>query len=116
VGTPAYREKDHAEDTDPVVQAELRLIKSRLMSRDEVRNTVIPLLRAGKMKESFPPLFETSVFLDFETESSFFLHLFELVMTIHRIPFDNKMARQHRDQLSNVSEIEIQPRRVRPTA
>ena len=107
VGTPRYRQKDEAEDTDPVVQAELRLIKSKLMSRDTVHDTVIPLLWAGTEEESFPPLFKGSVFLDFRTETDFFPRLFELVLTIHRIPLEDKMARQHRDELSGASEIDL---------
>jgi GTPase SAR1 family protein len=107
VGTPRYRQKDQAEDSDPVVQAELRLIKSKLMSRDLVHDTVIPLLCAGTREESFPPLFKDSVFLDFRSESDFFPRLFELVLTIHQIPFEDKMARQHRDELSGASEIDL---------
>ena len=43
VGTPLYLRKDKTQNTDPVVQAELRLIKSKLMKRDGVHDTVIPL-------------------------------------------------------------------------
>src|SRR5262249_8071264 len=106
IGTPGYRQKDDATDKDPVVQAELRLIKSKLMSRDEMHDTVVPLLRSGTTEEAFPALFKDSVFVDCRGEADFFLHLFELVLTIHRIPFEDKMARQHRDKLSGISEIE----------
>jgi hypothetical protein len=106
VGTPQYQQKDEAEDTDPVVKAELRLIKSKLMKRDAVHDTVIPLLRAGTKEESFSPLLQGSVFVDFRNEAHLFPHLFELVLAIHRIPFEDKMARQHRDELSGISEIE----------
>jgi TIR domain len=107
VGTPQYQKKDEAEDTDPVVQAELRLIKSKLMKRDAVHDTVIPLLCAGTKEESFPPLLQGSVFVDFRDEAHFFPRLFELVLAIHRIPFEDKMARQHRDELSGLSEINL---------
>ena len=107
IGTPRYRQKDEAENTDPVAQAELRMIKSKLMSRDKVHDTVIPLLWAGTKEESFPPLLQGSVFVDFREEADFFPRLFELVLTIHRIPFENKMARQHRDELGGASEIDI---------
>jgi hypothetical protein len=116
IGTARYRQKDEAEDTDPVVQAELRLIKSKLMSRPKVHDTVIPLLCAGTKEEAFPPLFKNSVHLDFRTEADFFPRLFELVLTIHRIPFEDKMARQHRDELSGASEIDIRLGRTRERA
>ena len=106
VGTPQYQKKDEAEHADPVVKAELRLIKSKLMKRDAVHDTVIPLLCAGTKEASFPPLLQGSVFVDFRNEAHFFPRLFELVLAIHCIPFEDKMARQHRDELSGISEIE----------
>jgi hypothetical protein len=99
VGTPAYRRKDRAENADPVVQAELRLIKSKLMKRDDIHNTVVPLLCKGTSQEAFPPLMQDSVFIDFRIETDFFIHLFALILTIHRVPFEDKMARQHRNEL-----------------
>jgi hypothetical protein len=113
VGTPTYQQKDEAGDTDPVVQAELRLIKSKLMKRDAVHDTVIPLLCAGTKDESFPPLLQGSVFLDFRDEADFFSRLFELVLTFHRIQFDDKMARQHRDEISRASEIDLHVGRIK---
>ena len=99
VGTPLYLRKDQTQNTDPVVQAELRLIKSKLMKRDGVHDTVIPLLREGTSQEAFPPLLQDSVFIDFRVETDFFVRLFDLILTIHRVPFDNEMSRQHRDEL-----------------
>jgi hypothetical protein len=107
IGTPGYRQKDDATDRNPVVQAELRLIKSKLMARDETHDTVIPLLRSGTREEAFPALFKDSVFVDCREEEFFFLRLFQLVLAIHRIPFEDKMARHHRDELSGISEIEV---------
>jgi GTPase SAR1 family protein len=107
VGTPDYRSKDDTENTDPVLQAERRLIKTKLRKRDAVRETVIPLLYSGTQAESFPPLFEDSVYLDFTKASDFFPRLFELVLTLHAIPFDEEMARRHRDRLRRVSEDDL---------
>jgi hypothetical protein len=99
VGTPRYRRKDRALQMDPVVQAELRLIKSKLRKRDAIRDTVIPLLRKGTAQTAFPPLLEDSVFIDFRRETEFLAHLFELILTLHRIPFDDKIVRKHRAAL-----------------
>jgi hypothetical protein len=96
IGTPAYRQKDEAEGADPVVQAELRLIKGRLMKRDALHDTVIPLLREGSQEVSFPPLLSKSISVDFRIDRDFLPRLFELVLTIHRIGFDEPMARQRR--------------------
>ncbi len=99
VGTPAYRLKDQAQDADAVVQAELGLIKSRRMQRDDIRRTVISLLREGTPATALPPLLRNSVFVDFRRDPEYFLRLFELLSTIHRIPFEDRTARQHRDAL-----------------
>ena len=63
--------------------------------------------------ESFPPLLKGSVFLDFREEADFFPRLFELVLTIHRIPFEDNMARRHRDELSGASEIDLRVGRTK---
>jgi molecular chaperone DnaK len=102
IGTPRYRVKDQASDADPVAQAELRLINSKLRKRDDIRDTVIPLLCEGTPQEAFPPLLEDSVFVDFRTEADFFARLFDLVLAIHRIPFSNRIARQHRAALRSI--------------
>jgi hypothetical protein len=99
VGTPRYRRKDRVQQMDPVVQAELRLIKSKLRKRDSIRDTVIPLLCKGTAQTAFPPLLEDSVFIDFRRENEFFARLFELILTLHHIPFEDKMARKHRAAL-----------------
>jgi hypothetical protein len=99
VGSPLYRQKDNDQTRDAVVRAELRLIKSKLRQRDDVCRTVIPLLRKGAASSALPPLMQDSVFIDFREESEFFIRLFELVLTIHDIPFDNVMARTHRDAI-----------------
>ena len=61
IGTPRYRIKDQASDTDPVARAELQLINSKLEKRDEIRDTVIPLLCDGTPQERLP-LFEREEF------------------------------------------------------
>jgi GTPase SAR1 family protein len=96
VGTPGYRKKDEASDADPVVQAELKLIKTKLRKRDSVQATIIPLLREGTPQKSFPPLFEDSVFVDFRDSEVFLTRLFELLLTIHQVPFEHEMVRKHR--------------------
>jgi hypothetical protein len=107
VGTPSYKKKDKSTDSDPVVQAELRLIKTRLAKRDEIKRTIIPLLLEGAKDEAFPPLFSDSVYIDFRTPEDFFLRLFETVLTIHRIPFENEMARRYRETLSEADKSRL---------
>jgi GTPase SAR1 family protein len=107
IGTPPYRRKYETQDTDPVVRSELDLIEQRAMKRDAVHDTVLPVLCAGTPEESFPPLLQGFVFIDFREEANFFFRLFELVLTLHRIPFEDKMARQHRGELSGTPDIDF---------
>ncbi|HEV3455806.1 MAG TPA: TIR domain-containing protein [Thermoanaerobaculia bacterium] len=87
IGTPGYRTKYDTIDADPVVEAELRLINTRLRRRSR-RAGVLPLLLAGDLKTSYPPLFEDSVLLDFREEDAYFVALFDLLLTLYQIPFD----------------------------
>jgi GTPase SAR1 family protein len=99
IGTSRYLLKDEMQNEDPVVQAELGLIKARRMKRREIRSTIIPLLCEGTQQTAFPPLLRNAVAVDFRKEAAFFAHLFELVLTLHRIPLEDNMARQHRGAL-----------------
>lgn len=95
IGTPSYLEKYTAQDKDAVVRAELRLINARHMKSDKHHDTVIPLLRIGSQGTSFPPLLQTSVFVNMRDDPAFLSNLFDLLLTIHRIAPDEPMACQH---------------------
>jgi GTPase SAR1 family protein len=96
IGTPSYRQKYDDPKLDAVVRAELRVINARHIKGDKHHDTVIPLLREASRDESYPPLLRTSVFVDMRSDRDFLARLFELVLTIHRIGFQELMARQHR--------------------
>ena len=96
IGTPLYMAKERAVNSDPVAQAEVQLIQDRWMKRRAVPETVLPLIREGAPETSLPSLLRGSVFIDFRNDTNFSLGLFDLVLTIHRIPFDEPMARQNR--------------------
>jgi hypothetical protein len=103
VGTPNYRKKYDSEDSDPVVDAELRLIGTRLRKRPAQRSRVIPVLLRGEQSSSFPPQLEDSVFLDFRLDTYYFAKLFDLVLTIYEIPFDCAGVDEIRDSLETQS-------------
>ncbi|NQZ11777.1 MAG: toll/interleukin-1 receptor domain-containing protein [Algicola sp.] len=88
VGTESYLKKYQTESEDPVVDAELRMIGTRLRKRAEVRETVLPLLLEGTQTSSFPPMFEDSVFINFTERERYFVELFRLLLRLHGIPFD----------------------------
>lgn len=100
IGTPGYLKKYNDDSSDPVVEAELRLIGTRLRKRAAERERVIPLLLDGEQVTAFPPQFEDSVFIDFRFERQYFLKLFDLLLTLYVIPFDHPRGEELRDSLS----------------
>jgi small GTP-binding protein len=103
VGTPTYLAKYNAESSDAVVEAELRLIGTRLRKRGAVRERVIPLLLDGEQATAFPPQFEDSVFIDFRLERQHFVKLLDLVLTIYEIRFDQPGVEEFRESLISSS-------------
>jgi hypothetical protein len=89
VGTPNLREKYDTEDADPVVDAELRLINTKLRQRTNKREGVLPLLLDGTLETSFPPMFGDSAYLDFRNPKDYFRALFDAILTLYGIRFDD---------------------------
>jgi hypothetical protein len=97
IGSPEYLRKYVDATSDSVVEAELRLIETRLRKRATERQRVIPLLLTGNQATSFPPQFEDSVYVDCRAESQYFAKLFDLFLTLYTIPFDHPKVEEFRD-------------------
>lgn len=97
VGTTRLREKYDSSDADPVIAPELKLVNDRLMLRESESERIIPLLLEGDPKTTFPPLLKTKVFIDFRNEDAYFERMFDLLLTLYRIPFDDPAMRDLRD-------------------
>src|SRR5207253_1528503 len=89
VGTPGLRHKYQSTTADSVVAAEINLINNRLMQPKTYGDKVIPLLRTGSQKDSFPPLLQPMVSIDFQAEERYFRNLFTLILTLYRVPLDH---------------------------
>lgn len=98
VGTPRLRRKYDAQQGDPVVAAELKMIGNRLRKSTK-SNTVVPLLLEGDQETSFPPFAEDSIAIDFRNEDLYFERLFDLLLTLYRIPFGEPAMRDLRDTI-----------------
>ncbi len=75
--TPGLLAKHEVPESDSVVSAELELIYDLMMKRKTLGNRVIP------------PLMRGVVHVDFTDRRQYFDILFELVLTLHSIPFDH---------------------------
>ncbi|MET0625258.1 MAG: TIR domain-containing protein [Pyrinomonadaceae bacterium] len=105
VGTPLYLEKyrNQLSPGGSVVASEVDLINLRMMGTEQHKNTVLPLLAEGDPRDSFPPLLRGRVYADFREESNYFGALYELILTLYRIPFDHPAVSDLRDMLRDGS-------------
>ena len=86
-----------------LTRAELGLIKTRFWESDAKQRTVIPILLNGTPNTAFPPLFKDSVYIDFRKEERFFANLFDLVLNLHRIPFDHPRVAELKHMIDSLS-------------
>jgi hypothetical protein len=88
VGTPLYRQKFDGKlsTTGSFVSDEVDLINKRLNATKQERASVLPLLLEGDERNSFPEALQGRVYSDFQQERFFFVSLFNLILTLYRIP------------------------------
>jgi hypothetical protein len=88
VGTPLYRRKFDNKDTSTgyVVAAEVDLISTRLFGTESQKQSILPVLLAGEMATSLPPLMHGRVYADFRDESAYFTTAFDLILSLFDLP------------------------------
>ena len=103
VGTSLYRKKyeNKVSETGSVVAAEVDLINLRLVDREEKKKTVLPLLLEGDEENSFPPLIRGKVYADFKSDDKYFASLFDLILTLHGIQFDDSAIIDLRESMQS---------------
>ena len=101
VGTPLYRKKYDNEDERAgyVVAAEVELLSNRLLGMEKQKESVLPLLLAGKKEASLPPLLHGKAFADFRDERAYFTAAFDLILSIYGIPFNHRAVADLRESL-----------------
>jgi GTPase SAR1 family protein len=106
VGTIAYRLKYDDELKPPagsILAAEIDLINLRLTSTEAAKNTVLPVLLEGAPENAFPPLMQGRLYCDVRRPDHYYAGLFDLILTIHRIPFTHPAVSELRELLRNVA-------------
>jgi WD40 repeat protein len=108
VGTPLYRQKyeNKLSTTGRVVAAEVDLINLRLLGTQEQKASVLPVLLDGDDLTSFPPLLRGKVYADFRREECYFAALFDLILALYDIPFDDPGIVDLRESLRSAAECE----------
>jgi TIR domain len=101
VGTELYRRKyeNQVSAAGSVVAAEVDLINLRLTKTEKKKETVLPLLLDGDEETSLPPLMRGKVYGNFLDERLYFASLFDLILTLYRIPFEHPAVSDLRDSL-----------------
>ncbi|GAA0901223.1 TIR domain-containing protein [Virgisporangium aurantiacum] len=86
IGTPGYREKHETRDeAGTMVAAEGDLIGVRMTGGETSKKTVHPVLLRGLPSESFPPLLQGRVHIDFRDPSRYFGKMLDLVTSVYGI-------------------------------
>jgi hypothetical protein len=101
VGTTVYLQKYENEQSPEgsVLAAEVDLMGVRLLGTEQQKASILPVLLEGTQHTSLPPLLQGKVRADFTREEYYFVTLFDLVLTILHIPFDDPIVRDLRDKL-----------------
>jgi hypothetical protein len=91
VGTPAYGKKYANKETEEgfVVAAEGDLIAPRMLSTEDKKESVLPLLLAGGVEESLPPWLIGRVYADFRNARDYFITAFDLMLNLFGIAPNN---------------------------
>jgi hypothetical protein len=77
----------------------VELLSNRLLGTQRQRESILPLLLAGKKESSLPPLLHSKAFADFRVERAYFTTAFDLILSIYNIPFNHRAVADLRDSL-----------------
>jgi small GTP-binding protein len=101
VMTPLYRRKyeNKVSDAGSIVAAEVELINLRLTGTEAEKETVLPLLLEGDERSSPPPLARSRIYADFRDDAAYFVSLFDVILTLYRIPFEHPAVSDLRERL-----------------
>ncbi|GAC1354272.1 MAG: hypothetical protein NVSMB38_32280 [Ktedonobacteraceae bacterium] len=106
VGTPSYREKyeKRVSQYGSVVAAEVDLLEQRLMGTEEQKASILPILLDGDEHTSLSPLMRRRVYGDFRKEEMYFVTLFDLLLTLYNVPFEDQIVQDLRFRLREESQ------------
>jgi small GTP-binding protein len=106
VGTPEYRKKyDNKKPMGGyVLAAEGDLIGRRMLGSEVQKESVLPLLLAGEPESAFPPLLIGRLYADFRDEAGYFTAMFDLILSLYKIPFTDPAVADIRSALRKITQ------------
>jgi GTPase SAR1 family protein len=110
VGTPGYLAKYEGEG-EHVVAAEGDIIGTRIIKTKAGDETVLPVLLEGTEETALPILLHGRVYTDFRKAETYFEEVFNLILSIYRVPVRHAVAEELGDSLRG-SESIVKGRRV----
>jgi hypothetical protein len=101
VGTPLYRQKakNLASPTGSVAAAEWDLTGIRMLTTENQKRTVLPVLLEGDEAASFPGLLRGRVYADFRDESAYFTTAFDLILSVYQLAPNHSAVADLRESL-----------------
>jgi hypothetical protein len=101
VGTSSYRKKyeNMVSRTGSIVAAEADLISKRLTGTEDDKRSVLPVLLEGDCETAFPPLLQGRVYCDVRDDQAYYAGVFDLILTVHGIPFGQPVVDELRAKL-----------------
>jgi hypothetical protein len=108
VGTPQYRTKyENNEHMGGYVgAAEGDLIGKRMIGTEATKETVFPILLEGTAETAFPYLLQGRVYADFRNQETYFETVFDVILSVYRIPPQHRVAGELRESLRNPREFQ----------
>lgn len=104
VGTNRYLEKyTNPGPEGSIVAAEVDVISQRLLGGQAAKSTVKPLLVEGEPESALPPLMRGMVYADFRYEENYFSSLFDVILSLHEVSFENPAVCDLRDSVRSAS-------------
>ncbi|HET9920690.1 MAG TPA: hypothetical protein VFQ30_12655, partial [Ktedonobacteraceae bacterium] len=89
------------------------LISIRLLGTEKQKASILPILLEGEEFTSLPPLLHRRVHSDFRREEYYFSTLFDLILTLYLVRFDDPIVRDLRVTLHEEADELIYGRRRR---
>src|SRR4029453_4184653 len=99
--------KNRVSTDGSVVAAEVDLVNKNLTGSETQKESVMPVLREGTPATALPPLLGGRVYADFRHEEMYFAALFDLVLSMYRVPFDDEDVTGLRTSLLPLSVPEL---------